>query len=530
LEKALRDYMAAEFLPRVKAHLGLGDLAIKSMTEKIMRPVMAIARFADHAASAAQQTELLRDLPPNASPADRLALLNQSSRLGEAAYGQVNYDRLKIHKSVMDGIRMLIQSPGWTAGNLVAFNRVIRDSLGSPIRAARGERIVTQPMAKAAGFLIAAAGTAALVQRIFAGKGIEAPIDILHPQIGGTNPDGSPRRANVFAYGRDAYNWVQHPLDTALSKIAPGLQTIAELWRNRDHFDNTIIGNEHPVQDIISHIAKTPEPFAAKNLERQMQTGGSAWNALPSMLGVTPSPAAIGRSPAMQAISDWHTAQGNKPLTPADQAKYADKAAQLKAMQEEPGGLHQHLMDKVDAGEMSKAEAHAMEKRATSQPIVNATRSMPFKDVLEQVWPKMTDAEETPEFKAAMGAKLYNGMKAASVNRAGDMLDQAKAAGIDPTEARRKYLGPALMGAVAPTPKEGAWEHAQRIIQRFKLDPTEAWQIVREEGGKMEKGKYGYHPRLGTKAMAEHLGRLKGLFPTQTGAATPQPAMSAPGQ
>ena len=110
-ERTMREFMAGDFMQRVKKALPLSDAYINRGVEKGMKFAMGAARLMGHAVVADQMREVLKDIPGGADSPEGRRALNDTARVGQSIFGQVNYDQLDVNKAVLQGIQLLVQAP-----------------------------------------------------------------------------------------------------------------------------------------------------------------------------------------------------------------------------------------------------------------------------------------------------------------------------------------------------------------------------------------------------------------------------------
>lgn len=98
--------------------------------------------------------------------------------------------------------------------------------------------------------------------------------DYVAPRLGGTNPDGTPRRGKMWAYMPDFYSFVNNPIATLLHKLNPGIGMVNELYNNVDFYGDEIVDPNDPLsqkmQDWAAYILKRLyEPISFSSYARE---------------------------------------------------------------------------------------------------------------------------------------------------------------------------------------------------------------------------------------------------------------------
>jgi len=461
--------------------------------------------------------EMLANLPPDATDADRTRILSKIATQVDELFGQVVWDRTGVRRVMRDALQTGIRSPGWTFGSLFYAARAAAETAGSPARLAGktkfgrkalgsnpvtrpllgsqtrakgadsgsggpeeyfdlgGEHVITPRMAGMLAFLIGSAMVGAIYQGIKTGKrpgeGLDLGTwgvikDLYYPRNGGIRPDGSEDRSGPIAYAVEWYNWLTHPFLTASNKTSPPIDFLVGRVRGTDYF-----GNDNPplLEDALKHT----EPFFYQSAKERLQSHGGTASAIESFLGIRPASAEIVRSKAMQMAHDIQKRQGHKILTP-EEVEQAKAKHQVVDEAMERGGvdeLRKELDSRVDSGEMNRKSADAMLQRAESQPLVNAIRPIKFTEALP-VYEAAVGAEKTDELKAAMENKLKNNIASAPYDQVNAILQAAKDAGLDGDAARKKYIEDQVRKAAVNTPTrkmgESAGDFKQKLHDHFE--------------------------------------------------------------
>lgn len=512
LRRAWDDFEASGTIGSIPAGAKVGYKMLQAAMEKLMAPAMATARYARHSAVYERQVEAAKRLAPPDDPTnanypnpkslwDVRRAQHNITGMGEEVFGQVEYPRYDVPKATIQSLQMMIQSLGWTGGTLKFGGHVVLDTAGAPIRAVRGQYIFTDRMATAAGGFLSMAAVHSMYQLWKTGKLPQSPLDLVYPQNGETNPDGTPGRANVFSYGKEYYNWRQHPLDTAISKLAPALQFLAEIWRNEDRYGTQVYRPGHEASDIAQHAAAQFVPFMGRNISRRLASGGSASSVVESALGVNPAPSDVTRTPAMRAAIGY---LGPRYMT-VEQAQKAGAKRDLVTKSTQQGGLNElkdQLDAKVEAGDMTRRDANATLKKAGQQPLLRSLHAVTDwnqrLDVFGKAVKDNRPEENTPELHEFMQNALAQHLSRSALNDVPQILDSAKQAGLDTDAARSKYALTLLHTASASPPKRMIGEKlekyqpraaahqqrigdAQRALNALGVTAPEAAKLLKDE-------------------------------------------------
>jgi hypothetical protein len=240
-------------------------------------------------------------------------------------YGEMNYGGLFWNRYVKDAGIGSFLSLGWNLG----FAREFGGALLAPEarlvqRLTRGaatesEATIRNAQNKVA-FVVAYASTAMLIAGamtyMFTGEQPNG-LDFFFPRIGGTNPDGSPRRVTTMFYTREVPMLMKH-IEEHGGNVATGaadmlynkmmFEPIKELYENRDYFGNDIYNENSPfyrqAAQAVTHLfGEQFNPMSVSGSRRALQTGGQPWEAGLSFLGFGPAPAYAEKSATQNRIA-----------------------------------------------------------------------------------------------------------------------------------------------------------------------------------------------------------------------------------
>ena len=226
-------------------------------------PFMKLSGFMDEA-----KREIER-LGPDASERDKTIALQKAWDSMDNRFGQLNYDHLAWDKSTKQITTVAARALGWTKGSLdeavrgVAGDEGIFGKGGNDFLQGKG---MTPKMRFVVGHVAGAMLTGMMYQYIRTGQLPQELKDYFFPKDGSKNTDGTDHRVSPDAYTKDYYNWLTHPVTTAENKIAPGFETLNEIWQNKDFYGGQIRAEDATVpqqfSEIGKYLAKQAVPFA----------------------------------------------------------------------------------------------------------------------------------------------------------------------------------------------------------------------------------------------------------------------------
>ena len=133
--------------------------------------------------------------------------------------------------------------------------------------------------------------------------------DLYSPRNGKLDAYGRDQRLSLPTYMNDVVNFARHPIDTAISKAAPIYSIAKELMTN-ENFSHTQIWDPHDplgqnILDALTHIGEQDEPISYRTAQQLDKTGGTAINAVTSLMGVREANASIKQTDAQNMISEF---------------------------------------------------------------------------------------------------------------------------------------------------------------------------------------------------------------------------------
>jgi hypothetical protein len=247
--------------------------------------------------------------------------------------GQVAYANLFWNKFAKDVAQASIQSVGWNVGTVNVIFGGMKDAakifkpeeLVAPLDKAGRVRDAT--MARVTGrlsYLIALNLTVGMagasLQYLLTGEWPEDLRSYFFPKTGRKNPDGSDERMSLPSYVKDEYAFANHPLTTLGHKLHPAFSMISELLHNEDFYGNEIVNPDDPwtkaAAQVAAYLGKSVLPYSIQNVQQNAKKGGSVGMALAPLVGVTPAPSSVSRTPFESYVADAYSSSFHRSLTP----------------------------------------------------------------------------------------------------------------------------------------------------------------------------------------------------------------------
>ena len=269
--------------------------------------------------------------------------------------GLVTYDNLFINKAIKDVAFLTIRSFGWTGGTIKAIAKGIGEAFPKKV----GESPKSEGFSQRTAWLIALAGTVglfgAMYHYIMTGQWPEELKDYYFPKDGTKNPDGTDRRVAFPTYMKDLYSYTGAPMQTIMSKTAPFLNELFEIWSNKDFYGQQIYDEDDDVfkrgLDILKYELKSFEPFGFRNKPGEQEQPILSKQSIESKVGLTSAPSQFTRTGLEEAINQEIINQYSKEKR---EPKYTPDQGIFRKLSE--GLLKQGMtFDELDADTKAKA-------------------------------------------------------------------------------------------------------------------------------------------------------------------------------
>ena len=302
---------------------------------------------------------------------DRRVALRAIAKSIDNRFGEMFYGNLFWNRYLKDSAIGSFLSIGWNLGFVrefggAAFEAVSRPAgLLPPLRPSASRADIRNASNKIA-FAIAYMASSALILGAMSAlmdddHRFPEGFDFIFPRIGGTNPDGSPRRITNMSYIREVPmllkhvqerggNWLTGTAEMIYNKML--FEPFHELLNNRDYYGTNIWDENAPIyQQIwqgISHTFGNESPMAISGAKHAAQLSGKEFPSFSealsnpsklldalnakgvdmSMLGFGPAPAYVEKSAIQNRINylyGQHVAPSSRPHQ--DEDNTAEKMA-----------------------------------------------------------------------------------------------------------------------------------------------------------------------------------------------------------
>jgi len=353
--------------------------------------------------------------------------------------GQLVYDNLAWNRAFKDLSLISVRSVGWNLGTIRELGGAGKDVFTAIGRKWAGGRVLTERMYYAIALPILAGMYGALYQYLRTGEWPDEPKDYFFPKTGGTNPDGTAERVSIPSYMKDLYAWAKRPLVTATHKIHPILSAVAEMLRNEDFYGTQIRNANDPwvkqLQDLAIYAAGQFEPFSIRNM-RQLRRTGETWaKAIQSFAGITPAPASLTRTKAMQMAIDYARAQMPAGRTQEQADRSMDRSQLINAGRKEllttgrTDALERELVRRFREKIMSARMAGEIRRAVGESPLERYVTRLPAEQAMD-VWEAATEKERTKKLGMIIRSKCWNAIHSRAPAEAAPVRERAQRLGL----------------------------------------------------------------------------------------------------
>lgn len=291
-------------------------------------PRVKIGAFMDLA------TNRMQRLPADASRDQVQSALAGAWNSIDNRFGQLVYSNLFWNKVGKDLAMLTTRSVGWNLGDARELGGgilkdPIRTMLGGKDRVANnfGERF-SDRMLFATALILGTSVLGAIYQYLHTGQGPSELKDYFFPKDGGVDTAGNPTRRSLPTYWKDVYAFSTNPLGTIGDKVSPGLETLLNLWNDKDYYGNLIVNPNDPIgmqlEQAGSYFLQNIMPFSIQSANQPSQ---NLEQKIEGFLGIVKAPASIIESANQKAaITAYQNQVGLPgPKTPEQQATQALK-------------------------------------------------------------------------------------------------------------------------------------------------------------------------------------------------------------
>ena len=294
--------------------------------------------------------------------------------------GMLVYDNLFWNKTAKDIGMASVRSLGWNLGDIRELGGAGVDTLKAVKNLATGKSAeFSYKMDYALALPLVVGSLGALTNYLMTGEAPQDLKDLFAPRTGRLDPNGNPERVWLPSYVKDIYHMSVEPIKTIEAKLHPMLNAMAEMWQNHDYYRTKIRNEDDPivqqVLDSAKHMGQTFEPFALRNIQREMDTSGGKLtpSTLLPMIGITPAPKSINETPAERQMDKEmaaHQEAGGRTKEQATRSQGLAVAANaLKSGDVDTFG--KTVGDLADKGLLKQKDLENIRSRATTPPLVS---------------------------------------------------------------------------------------------------------------------------------------------------------------
>jgi hypothetical protein len=235
--------------------------------------------------------------------------------------GQLVYDNVFWNRALKDGLMATVRSVGWNLGTFRELGGGILD-----VKNIGRDKGFSDRTAYVVALPLITGIYGAIMNYAYTGEAPQSLKDVFYPRTGKLRPDGSEDRVSlptymkdVFAYGEDAHNFAAYggdPTQTIKNKLHPLIAMVSQMLNNKDFFGGAIRNPAdkavEQIADEVAYLIQQIEPFSYRNYIQQAKAKGEEPSVMgyltsPSMIGITPAPGYITKSP--EELESSHVSQ-----------------------------------------------------------------------------------------------------------------------------------------------------------------------------------------------------------------------------
>ena len=376
-------------------------------------PMQKLGVFGDMAQKA------LAELPPDATLAERRAVLAKAWDSVDNRMGQVVYDNLFWNKTFKDLSMASVRSVGWNLGTIRELGGGIGDIAGNATKALTGKAAEAELTHRAA-YVMALPLTVGLYGAVYqllrTGEPPTEFKDYFFPKTGEVDADGQPERVQLPSYMKDMFAYAGALWETIKHKVSPALSAVYEMLQNENYYGDEIRNPNDPLVRQVAQEAKYVGeqllPFSLTNaLEQTTRGDKSVATRYGNLVGVTPAPRQKVRSDAENLMASYikHAPNGASP----EEVEQRQARAQLLSGLRGVTPLEtKRINDAIERGDIVPADLAKLLKRAGMTPDQERFKRLTFAqavDVFQHGRP-----EEQAKFAQILLDKATRAAKAAS--------------------------------------------------------------------------------------------------------------------
>ena len=361
---------------------GVARSLVPTLIETMAAPIMDfwVPRLKVGAFYKLYQSEM-QHLGKGAGPMEIDAMARRVWDSIDNRYGQLVHDNLFWSKTAKQVMGATFLSTGWNLGSARELGGgaadAARDVLGGAALKGKGLSVRTS-------FVVGLTVTVAILGSIYYylhhGTAPDNLKDAINPPTGMKNGDGTDERVQFPTILKDALGLPHAFFQTIIHKFSPMIQFVVEQLNNKDFEGEKIAYDEDPVTqrvaDRLKHFARQYIPISVSQSGHQKQVTGTS--SASNFFGVTPAPAWMSRTPALNALRDVQFDQLKQGGSTKEEATRMRDMQTLRAM----------IMNKQDsaAGDLAAKMVKGGEaKLSTIENIVKSTSKPPVAALFDQV-------------------------------------------------------------------------------------------------------------------------------------------------
>jgi N12 class adenine-specific DNA methylase len=238
------------------------------------------------------------DSHPGASDAEHSAAMIKFWDSIDNRMGEMVYDNVFWNKTLKDIAFITTRSVGWNlgtvreiGGSVVDAGRAVADIAGG-----RAPQFTTR-MAYTVALPMVTALYGAILTYLATGQSPQQMMDYFFPPTGNQDPNsGEAERRSIPGYIKDVIEYTKAPVQTVLQKASPLMQTLQELYHNRDFYGGIIHDPDRDsgaVPAYADYLLNQAIPFSWRSWEKLHEKPAPMLDQALSFWGIQPAPKSV---------------------------------------------------------------------------------------------------------------------------------------------------------------------------------------------------------------------------------------------
>jgi hypothetical protein len=315
----------------------------------------------------------LERLGPNANDADIRRVAAETVNAVDNRMGEVARDNFFTHRYLKDLSMFLMRADQYTLGTAREIGGAGIDVVRQPLNALRGEPVNLKRLSYVASMFGFHMAYSALYQYLHTGKWPQEGEDYFYPRNGGIDERGNPQRTSLWSYIKDIHSFARNWKQTAQNKIAPSIEMVSALVRNRDFWNVEIRHPDDPVAEQLKQtgkfVAREFLPRSVEQFQRERTLGTDPETQAEQFFGLSPAPSDLDLGPAERLARGIVGDRSPGEARTAESAARHDLKVQLTRSLRNNKGIPKEVIEARRNGTLSTRDVAEAVRAAKETPL-----------------------------------------------------------------------------------------------------------------------------------------------------------------